>query len=200
MNLDSSDKLIVGAGSKPALVNRSHRKSMRLKNYDYTSAGAYFMTICTHDRKCLFGHIDNGKMVLNSYGDIVRNVWGDLINHMGGIRLEVFVVMPNHMHGIVMIKRAGLEPAPTKNAEAVGAGSKPALSQCGLSEIVRQFKTFSAKRINALRQTAGAPVWQRNYYEHVIRDEKTLFEIREYIENNPKQWDLDENNPANLKM
>jgi putative transposase len=106
----------------------------------------------------------------------------NLPNHNRNIRLDSFIIMPNHIHGIVVIEdRAGLEPAPT------------------LSEIVRQFKTFSSRRINKQRDNPGCPVWQRNYHERVIRDEKELSAIRAYIENNPRKWDSDKNNPRNIK-
>lgn len=155
-----------------------HRRSIRLQGYDYSQSGAYYVTIVTHGRECLFGEVVNGAMQLNEYGKIVEFTWNDLVNHVNGIELDVFVVMPNHVHGIVVIVGAGSEPAPTPN--------KP------LSEIVRQFKTFSARRINDLRNTRGIPVWQRNYYEHIIRDEKSYQRISEYIINNPVQWQQDE--------
>lgn len=181
-----------------------HRRSIRLRQYDYSNAGAYFVTICTWQRQCLFGEIPvyvgagskpalNSKPAqitsfeLNEFGKQVEFTWHDLPRHNVGILLDVFVIMPNHVHFIVMIEtwakadRAGLGPAPT------------------VSEIVRQFKTFSAKRINTLRANPGCPVWQRNYYERVIRDDRELTSIREYIANNPAQWDSDKNNPKNIQ-
>ena len=173
-----------------------HRRSIRLKGYDYSQAGAYFITVCTHNRECLFGSVGADskpaldsrpapatQMALNEYGEIVQYTWDDLVNHIEGIELDAFVIMPNHFHGIIVIdnragleQRAGLEPAPT------------------LSEIVRQLKTFSARRINKIRDTQGVLVWQRNYYERVIRDENELNRVREYIANNPANWLTDENN------
>ncbi len=168
------------------------RRSARLQGYDYSQAGAYFITICSYNRECLFGEIKNGEMILNGFGEIVVFTWFDLVNHENHISLDYFVVMPNHVHGIIVI---------STNKTFVGAGSKPALIEAvstrhGLSEIVRQFKTFSAKRINQLRETSAAAVWQRNYYEHVIRSEDELNRIREYIQNNPLQWEVDPENPA----
>ena len=178
-----------------------HRRSVRLRGYDYSQAGAYVITICTNNRECIFGTVGAGskpalccpnqqvQMQLNNYGKIVKDTWEDLINHNDGIELDAFVVMPNHIHGIIVLvgtgsieDRAGLEPAPT--------GTQ------GLSEIVRQLKTFSARRINSKRGTKGVSVWQRNYYEHVIRDEADLTRIREYIANNPVNWQSDENYPV----
>lgn len=148
-------------------------------------------------------------MVLNEIGKIVENTWYDLPNHNSGIELDAFVAMPNHIHAIIMIMGTGggkgqvMEPAPTVN-KFVGAGSitrpvlKPApvgTTVAKLSEIVRQLKTFSARRINALRNAPSLPFWQRNYYEHVIRNDQDLFKIREYIQNNPLKWELDPENP-----
>ena len=164
------------------------RRSIRLKGYDYTEAGAYFVTICTQDRTCLFGDVVDEEIRLNEAGQVVQAVWDELPNHYPNVELDEFVVMPNHVHGIIVIVGAD-----------VGAGFKPAptipVKRHGLAEIVRALKTFSARRINELRGTPGRSVWQRNYYEHIIRDEESLNRIREYIANNPAQWALDRENP-----
>jgi len=118
-------------------------------------------------------------MVLNEYGKIAIDCWNALPRHYPHVELGDFVIMPNHMHGLVFI-RAGLKPAPTNQQ---------------ITEIVRAFKTFSAKRINQLRHTPGSSVWQRNFYEHVIRDDRSLKRIREYIDTNPQRWTLDRENP-----
>lgn len=174
---------------------RHHRRSIRLKGYDYSQAGAYFITICTQDRVCLFGEIVDGEMRLNDMGRMVEFTWFDLPNHVDGLVLDAFVVMPNHVHGILVIVGAGsTEPAPTGSAPTVPntGGEK----RHGLPEIVRQFKTFSSRRINEYRHTPGMPVWQRNYYEHIIRNEESLNRIRQYIADNPLQWALDRENPV----
>ena len=168
------------------------RKSIRLKDYDYQQPGSYFLTICVQDRECLFGDVVDGEMRLNQYGEIVMRCWNDLPHHYPNVALDVCVVMPNHFHGVVTL---------TENHgsnSGVGAGLKPAPTskkRHGLSEIVRAFKTFSSRKINALRNTPGIPVWQRNYFERVVRNENELFEIREYIQQNPLKWDLDPENP-----
>jgi len=180
---------------------RKHRRrSIRLKGYDYTQPGAYFVTICTHRREMLFGRVVDGVMQLNEFGRIVEWTWYDLPNHVANITLDAFVIMPNHVHGIIIINPpatvgagspmvgAGSEPAPTIDA---AAGPKPH----GLPEIVRQFKTFSARRINARRGVRGVPVWQRNYYEHIIRNQRALNAIRRYIIENPARWQKDRENP-----
>jgi len=168
---------------------KHNRRSIRLKEYDYSTPGAYFITICAHNRACLFGDIKDGVMVLNEYGGIVRFTWDDLPNHIRNIELDKFIVMPNHFHGIINIV--------SLDANDVGAGSEPAptIKHYALSEMIRQLKTFSAKRINELRRDIGVCVWQRNYYEHVIRDENELTRVREYIAGNPLEWDSDEYNP-----
>jgi REP element-mobilizing transposase RayT len=193
---------------------------MRLGGYDYASDGAYFITIVTHDREALFGSVVDGEMVLNDFGRIVESTWYDLVNHNANIGLDDFVVMPNHIHGIIVIFepvgagskparlfragskpaqlfRAGYEPAPTENAndalnetgQLFRAGYEPAPTKpVSLSEIVRQLKTFSSRRINALRGTPGAAVWQRNYYDHIIRSDREYEQVAAYIANNPANW------------
>ncbi len=154
-----------------------HRKSIRLKEYDYAESGMYFFTVCCHDKKALLGHISEGEIELNRFGEIVHEVWLDLPKHYAQIKLDEFVVMPNHIHGILVI-----------NPPAGESGAK----KHTLSEIIRALKTFSARQINALRSLAGVPVWQRNYYEHIIRDESSYTTIAEYIQTNPMQWEKDD--------
>ena len=183
-----------------------HRRSIRLKGYDYSDVGLYFITVCTQNRLCLFGEIVHGEMILNEAGKMVQFTWVDLPQHNINIKLDEFIIMPNHIHGIIIIvgagskpalnKRAGLEPVLMKRAglEPVlmkRAGLEPAPTCHGLSEFVRQFKTFSAKRINKINKTPGIHLWQRNYYEHIIRDENDLNRIREYIANNSLKWEDD---------
>ena|SRR3990172_5802371 len=170
-----------------------HRCSIRLKKYDYTQAGAYFITICTQDHGRLLGEIKDTRMLINASGDIMQQCWYDLPTHYPGLELDVLGVMPDHIHGILVLDnarmgfnfRAGFKPAPTMITIP-----KPH----GLSEIVRGFKTFSARRINRICETAGVRFWQRSYYEHVIRNQKELNRIREYIIYNPLRWSLDHEN------
>jgi len=183
--------------------DKHHRRSIRLKGYDYSQKGAYFVTICVQNRKFKFGDVEYGKTILNKFGEIVKNTWFDLPNHIGNIELDEFVVMPNHIHAIIVIVGAGSKPAQNKistsNAYTTGferadLESAPTRN-FGLSEIVRQLKTFSARRINELRNMPGFPVWQRNYYEHIIRDEEESNATRLYIIENPQNWDIDTENP-----
>ena len=268
------------------LQDRHHRRSIRMKGYDYSQPGAYFVTICTHGKQSLFGKIVDGEMQLNDFGKVVEFTWNDLVNHVDGIELGPFVIMPNHIHAIIHIiapantvgAGSGINAsvgagsdinasvgadsdngasvgADSDNGASVGAGSEPARTeparteparteparteparteparteptrtepartepahteparteptrteptrtepartsarkQTPLSEIVRQLKTFSAKRINLLRKSTGKPVWQRNYYEHIIRNNESYQKIGDYILTNPIQWEND---------
>ncbi|WP_419660135.1 hypothetical protein Dvar_04820 [Desulfosarcina variabilis str. Montpellier] len=164
------------------------RRSIRLSGYDYASKGAYFITICTHQHFCLFGDIINGQMQLNDIGRIVADEWLQTAVIRMEIQLDEWVVMPNHFHGIVCMRsrRGTARRAPTPTRERFGrpiAGSVPT--------IVRAFKSAVTRRINTMRDTTGAKVWQRNYREHIIRSEPELNGLREYIQNNPARWTLD---------
>jgi len=188
-------------------ADKHYRRSIRLPEYDYGQAGAYFVTIVTRDRASLFGEVVNGKMWLNDGGRLIQAVWDELPDHYPGVECDAFVVMPNHIHGVMVLVDgggvelndvgAGLKPARTEPRPTTipRAGLKPAPTQHGLSEIIRAFKTFSARRINDMRHIPGVSVWQRNYYEHIVRNESDLSRIREYIGNNPMQWGMDRENP-----
>ena len=169
---------------------RRNRRSIRLKGYDYAGAGAYFVTICAQNRECLYGEIMNGKMVLKDAGEIVADEWIKTGDIRDKIILDEWVVMPNHFHGILVIddRRGTARRAPT--VEQFG---KPVSGS--IPTIIRAFKSAVTKRINEMRKTPGVKIWQRNYYEHVIRNDNELNRIREYITNNPAQWELDRENP-----
>ena len=176
---------------------RRQRRSIRLQGYDYSRAGAYYITICTRDRQCLLGKVVDGKTQLNEAGNIVQTVWEGLPQFYGGVELDAFIVMPNHVHGVIVIL-AGVgairkSRLPSKRSASVRITDRRRML---LSKIIGRFKMASAKRVNDLRQTTGSAVWQRNYYEHVVRDEESLNRIRQYIIDNPAQWDFDRENPA----
>jgi REP element-mobilizing transposase RayT len=163
------------------------RRSLRLTGYDYSSSGAYFVTVCTADRRPLLGRIVDGEMQLNEYGRIVSQTWEWLAAHYDYVDLDAYVVMPNHLHGVLILSddcRGRSRTPPT-----IIVPRKP------LGRLVGAFKTVSAKQMNQLRGTPGADLWQRNYYEHIIRSDAELDRIREYIVNNPAQWSLDHENP-----
>ena len=176
--------------------DKHHRHSIRLKDYDYSRAGAYFVTICTKDRECLFGDICDNNLHYNDHGQIAYEFWSKIPEHFSNAELDGFIVMPNHIHGIVVIGDDGRGlacHAPTNRKFA-----KPISNS--LSTIIGSFKSAVTKQINQIRGTPGISVWQRNYYEHIIRNEDDLNKIRQYIADNPLEWDTDENNLVNLKQ
>lgn len=188
------------------LTNHHHRRrSTRLQGYDYTQAGAYFLTLCAHNRQRLFGDIVDGAMRLNSLGEIVAEQWLQTGVLRQEIVLDVWVVMPNHFHGIVMmgdvaVGAQGLRP---QDAESMTRSHRHAplcpnpnnrirrRAPKSLGALIAGFKSAATKYINQWRQSPGAPVWQRNYWEHVVRNETDLQEIRQYIVNNPMSWTAD---------
>ena len=178
------------------------RRSLRLRGFDYSQEGAYFVTICTHDRACLFGEVVDGEMRLNDVSRVVQTVWDGLLERFPSVELDAFVVMPNHVHGILVVG-AALAPPKRRN---VGAGlalplggaasSAPTgTTSTTLGNVVRAFKSMSAIGVNRLLKRLGQPLWQRGYYEHIIRSEKSLSRIQEYIATNPSSWELDRENP-----
>ena len=167
---------------------KHHRRSIRLKNYDYSSAGAYFITICAYNKECLFGNIVDGKMQLNDAGKIIRTVWDEIPKYYLGIETDTFQIMPNHMHGIIIINEVGaIHELPLQRRNMI------------LPKIIGRLKMNTAKQINIIRKTPGSSVWQRNYYEHIIRSEESLNRMREYIQNNQLKWGLDEYNPDKIR-
>ncbi|KPK91109.1 MAG: hypothetical protein AMJ94_07845 [Deltaproteobacteria bacterium SM23_61] len=183
--------------------NQPNRRSIRLKEYNYGQPGAYFVTICAHRRECLFGEIVKGKVALNEYGKIVEEEWHKTKQMRRGVDLDAFIVMPNHIHGIIVLtgipipsdRRGTMHRAPTLQFEQFG---RPTANS--IPTIIRGIKSSVTQQINRLRGTPGQPVWQRNYYEHVIRNEIDLQETREYIQNNPFKWLEEENHPDNMKI
>lgn len=172
-----------------APVLRPGRRSIRTPAYDYSAPGLYFVTACTHDRRCLFGEIAGEHMVLNECGRIVESCWQAIPEHFPDIELDEFVVMPNHVHAILGI----VEPVGATHGSPPGTSRGP--GHRSLGAIVGTFKTAVTQRINRLRATPGALVWQRSYYEHVIRNERALDAIRQYIADNPRRWAEDGENP-----
>jgi putative transposase len=167
-----------------------HRRSIRLSGYDYASEGGYFITIVTYNRICQFGTIKNEVMTLSDFGRIVQNEWFRTAKIRSNIELfeEEFVVMPNHIHGIIWINdftgRGSLQRTPT-----VEQFQKPVTNS--IPTIIRLFKSTTTKQINILRRTPSKPVWQRNYYEHIIRSERDYENIANYIDSNPLSWSMD---------
>ena len=177
--------------------DKHHRRSIRLKGYDYAQSGAYFVTICTKDRECLFGDIVDGEMRLNDMGHMVARVWNEIPGHFPHDDVDEFIIMPNHFHGVIVIRndiRRGEVSSPSGGGnDQIQGGETPPLRK-RLGQIVAFFKYQSAKHINQSRKTPGHAVWQRNYYEHIIRCDDELNRIRQYIIDNPAQWWVDEDN------
>jgi len=180
------------------------RRSIRLPGYDYSSPGAYFVTINTHLGECLFGEIHNGEMQLNDWGEVARAEWVKTPIVRPEITLDEFQIMPNHIHAIVSIMEceggfvgATRRVAPTASRESrIGLSNRaiPALMAHSVGAIMAQYKSIVTKRINRIRHSSGVSIWQRNYYEHIIRNEYELSKIREYIRNNPAGWGLEKDN------
>lgn len=206
---------------------KHHRKSIRLKGYDYSSAGAYFITICVKKRKCLFGDICTGEMILNDFGKIIAYHWKNIPSHFHNAKLDEFVVMPNHFHGILWLVDDGnlhvgddndTDVGSTHSANKTGTcrgeafrlkygdkstilpgnasplqpsvrprGTKPG----SLSAIIQNFSSVTTRKINRIRKTPGEKLWQRNFYDRIIRTENELHNVRQYILNNPLKWELD---------
>ena len=177
------------------------------------------MTICARNHESVFGQIVDGEMLLNDAGRIVQNCWNALPSRLDGMELDAFVVMPNHVHGIIFIVGAGLAlpsgpvvgaglALPSGLPEIEGRGKPrpckfctgracptPIKSNPTLGDIIGAFKSTSAINVNRMLSRSGKSLWQRNYYEHIIRDEESLGKIREYIMDNPLSWSLDRENP-----
>jgi putative transposase len=188
-------------------ANRHRRRSIRLPGYDYRQEGAYFVTICTHQKELLFED--------PTLRCAAETLWQRLSRHFPHVQLDRWVVMPNHLHAIVVLtydpcrgeasQAIGVpgEPTPADAIRFAGKGVSgdaspllPALRRGSLGAIVGNFKSVTARRINRLRRTPGMPVWQRNYYEHIVRNEHALNAIRQYITDNPARWAWDTYNPS----
>ena len=204
--------------------NKHHRRSIRLKGYDYSKAGMYFVTLVCRQRACLFGEVIDGKMRLSAAGQIVQQEWRRLGQQFPDARIDVFVVMPNHVHGIIVIHpdvvgatqpsqketisgenrtleeiRIGNGGSPLRGE--VGGGARPANGPApgSLGAMIGQFKSRCTKRLWASKGLSGTPIWQRNYYEHIIRNDDDYKRVYLYIESNPVNWNADEENPLNLR-
>lgn len=167
--------------------DRHHRRSIRLKGYDYAQAGAYFVTICVHQRRSLLGQIINGSLQPSPAGVMVQQVWDEMPQHYAGVELDAFTLMPNHIHGIIVL-------CPT---EAI---AQPLI----LGDAVHRFKSFTTAQYrkgvyDQNWEPFAGRFWQRNYYEHIIRNEQSLNHIRHYIATNPQRWVDDTLNPSHPK-
>jgi REP element-mobilizing transposase RayT len=181
-----------------------------LKGYDYTQPGAYFVTFCSYKRLHVFGEVVDGEMVLNEAGKIARDEWFKTAQLRPYVKLyeDEFVIMPNHVHGIIWIEETGgalrrnarskaeQRSAPTKRTPT---GAAPGVAPGSLGAIIRAYKSAVTYAVNAVQNQRGAVLWQRNYYEHIIRTDRELNNIRRYILNNPLNWQLDRDNARNSR-
>jgi len=192
-------------------------ESTRLKDYNYSRNGAYFVTICTKNSMHLFGSIVDQKLIPNRQAEVVTECWLDLPAHYTNCVLDKLIIMPNHVHGIIIIDNEIAETGLKLNNTIVATGLKPdkvvvetglkPVSTAGrvakpypLSEIIRGFKTFSARKINEYQNTRGKAFWQSRFFDHIIRNREELKRIRQYIIENPLKWELEKNNHENLFM
>ncbi len=153
-----------------------HRRSIRLHGRDYSAPGTYLVTICACSH--LFGRVQTGEMILTRFGEIAAECWTDLPNHFSHVRIDAFVVMPDHVHGIVVLGRRSARPS---GIGLIGAGS--------LGAVVRSFKSAVTARINSERGARPGGIWQRNYFDQIIRSRADLDRVRRYIRDNPVRWD-----------
>jgi putative transposase len=209
------------------------RRSIRLQGYDYSLPGVYFITICTHQRQCLFGEIVAGRMELNATGLWVQACWQRSPHRFSYLTLDVFVIMPNHLHGILWLgdeNHADVGTSPRGEAFGHESDDTPCKGEAfgheileqpeiswpnasplrnpnvspiapngtksgSIAAIIQNFKSISTRRINQIQNNAGRTLWQRNYYEHIIRDNTALQNIQNYIRNNPLSWQQDQLHP-----
>ncbi len=164
------------------------RRNLRLPNYDYRQHDAYFVTICTHRQTSLFGRVADDAVLLNPWGMIVEDEWRRTQTVRANVTVDIFVVMPNHLHGILLIATDEDEPSNSADSQAPGSGN----ASGSLGQIIGHFKSIVTKRIRGSVQSNKLQVWQRNYYERIIRSERELQHTREYILANPARWANDE--------
>ena len=188
---------------------KHHRRSIRLRSYDYAQAGCYFVTVCTQNRACLLGRVQDRHMILNDAGAMVERYWRKIPEKFPSLETEAWVVMPNHCHGIIAITSppVGADPRvcpnsmpPADLSQSEHTGSP--LSPISLGRVVQWFKTMTTNEyIRGVKQSTWPPfqkrLWQRNYYEHIVRDEHGCDRIRNYILQNPALWDKDQLHPEN---
>jgi REP element-mobilizing transposase RayT len=175
---------------------KHHRHSIRLPQYDYRQSGVYFVTICTHERECVLGEVLDGAIRLNDWGNIADRVWAEVKGHFHGVAIDRHVVMPNHVHANIVILYDPLR-GDRVSAPAGQGGETPPLRPT-LGQIVAYYKYQTARTINLMRGMPGAKFWQRNYWEHVVRNEEEMNRIQEYIVTNPVRWSDDQLHPAAL--
>jgi putative transposase len=173
-----------------------HRRSIRLPDYDYACPGAYFITLVAYQRTCLFGRVRDKEVEYSETGRILNEQWQRNPNHFPNVELGAFIVMPNHVHGIIILHDVPCRGGVTPPENIVKGDETSPLQRPTLGQVVAYFKYQTTKQVNLILDSAGVPLWQRNYYEHIIRSEEEHRLIYDYIESNPVHWDVDEENPS----
>ncbi len=174
-----------------------HRRSVRLQGWDYSSPGMYYITICTHRRACLFGDVIDGEMRLNNLGRIAHDEWIRTENVRRNVDLDLFVVMPNHVHLLFVLNEQDSVGATRRVAPTTGGPTPSGPKSRSVGAIIGQYKPCVTRQINTLRSTSEARVWQRSFHDHIVRTESDLNRIRRYVAENPRKWHLDSDNPDN---
>lgn len=184
---------------------RHHRRSIRLKGWDYSQEGLYFVTICTYERACVLGEIKDGVMLLSDVGGIAKQCWDEIPGHFENVELDEYVIIPNHIHGVILLRGISRRDEVTsslRNDPETGPQSQRSVIKGSprLGQIIAFFNYRSTKLINVKSNTPGERFWQRNYFEHIIRDGNDLDRIRTYISNNVGKWSEDKENPDNRHL
>ena len=178
------------------MADRPVRRSIRLRGLDYRSPGAYVITVCSFHRACLFGEIVRDQLQPNSIGEIVKEVWRAIPTFFPHLDLDAYVVMPNHVHGILILKEGPRAKHPPEADASPLHRRRPKGTQRGsISAIVQTFKAATTRGVHSLPGMKGLRLWQRGLYDHIIRNDAELNRVRRYIEENPLRWALDEENP-----
>jgi REP element-mobilizing transposase RayT len=197
-----------------------HRQSIRLRGYDYSQPGSYFITLCTQNRECNLGEIINNQMKFTVRGFIIHEFWSKIPDHFPNVELDEFIVMPNHVHGIIVINdnfheggkhqqnheeggennTAGGQKNPAGGENNPEGGETPPLRKKTLGQVIAYYKYQTTKIINQVDDTPGLRMWQRNYYDRIIHHEKILELARQYIFQNPFRWDKDPHHPRKLSQ
>jgi REP element-mobilizing transposase RayT len=176
------------------------RRSVRLRGFDYRADAAYFVTIVTFGRTSLLGAVVDGSIRLSAVGELVEAGWGAVAQSSPHVRLDSFVVMPNHIHGVLVVEdNPRAKHSRVANASPLHRPPPKGTPGGSISAIVQNFKATTTRRVHSLPTTKGLRLWQRGFYDHVIRDETDLARIRVYIEDNPLRWAQDEENPVRSK-
>ena len=184
-----------------------HRQSIRLKGYDYSQPGTYFVTLVAQNRERIFGTVEGNQIRLNKIGELVANCWLSIPKYFDIARLDEYVLMPNHFHGIINIDESygkgeaslGIITSPIESISGDASPLQPRGTQSrSLGAIIQNFKSVSTRKANRLYFEPGNKIWQRNYYERIIRNDRELNAIREYILDNPLNWALDKENPTSF--